>query len=83
MLATDSLGGEDTIEIDVSGVTATTRLHCTAEIGTPIEPVTPLVEMARVQGGGLVSRTERGMLEGTYVKRDGVWKVEHLIFRAT
>ncbi len=81
-LATDPLGGEDAIEIAASGTTATARLHCTAEIETPIEPVTPLVAMARAQGGGVLKRTDRGVLEATYVKRDGGWKIERLAFRA-
>ncbi len=82
-LAADPLGGEDAIEIEASSMTATARLHCTAELATPIEPVTPLVEMARAQGGGVLKRSERGVLEGVYVKRDGCWKIERLAFRAS
>ena len=81
-LAADPLGGEDAIEIAATGTAATARLHCTAEIETPIEPVTPLVAMARAQGGGVVLRSECGMLEGTYAKSDGAWKIERLTFRA-
>jgi len=82
-LAADPLGGEDAIEIEASGMIATARLHCTAELATPIEPMTPLVEMARAQGGGLLKRSERGVLEGVYVKRDGCWKIGRLAFRAS
>jgi hypothetical protein len=81
-LAADPLGGEDTIEIAAGGAAATVRLHCTAETETAIEPVTPLVAMARAQGGGVVRRSERGLLEGAYAKRDGAWKIERLTFRA-
>ncbi len=80
-VAADPLGAEDTIEIAASGATATARLPCTAESETPIGPMTPLVEMARAQGGGLVRRTERGVLEGAYVRNDGHWKIEWLTFR--
>ena len=80
-LAADPLGGDDAVEIGPSGTTATARLHCTAEIETPIEPVTPLVAMARAQGGGVVRRTERGVLEAAYLKRDGRWTIERLAFR--
>ena len=82
-LAADPLGGEDAIEIETGGVTAIARLHCTAELATPIEPVTPLVEMARAQGGGVFRRSERGVLEGAYVKRDGCWRIERLAFRTS
>jgi hypothetical protein len=81
-LAADPLGGEVAIEIAASGTAATARLNCTAEIETPIEPVTPLVAMARAQGGGVTRRSERGVLEGAYVKVDGSWKIERLAFRA-
>ena len=81
-LAADPLGaGEDAIEIAAGRATA--RVHCTAQIETPIEPVMPLVAMARAQGGGVAKRSERGVLEGRYAKRDGVWKIERLDFRAT
>jgi hypothetical protein len=82
-LAADPLGGEDAIEIAAGGTAATARLHCVAETETPIEPVTPLVAMARAQGGGLVRRSDRGVLEGAYVKRDGSWKIQRLAFRAS
>jgi SnoaL-like domain len=82
-LAADPAGGEDAIGIAPSGTSANARLACTAMIETPIEPVTPLVAMARAQGGGVVRRSERGLLEASYVKRDGVWKVRRLTFRAT
>ena len=81
-LAADPLCGEDAIEIAVGGTTANARLHCTAAIEIPIEPVTPLVAMARAQGGGVLKRTDRGVLEAAYVKRDGGWKIERLAFRA-
>ena len=81
-LAADPLGGDDTIEIAADGNTATARLHCAAETETAIEPACPLVEMARAQGGGVTKRSERGVLEGAYVKQNGVWKIERASFRA-
>jgi hypothetical protein len=79
----DALGGLDAIEIAATADKATSRRVCIAQIETPIEPVSPLVEMARAQGGGVTKRTEHGVLEGAYVKRDGVWKIEQLVFRAS
>ena len=82
-LAADPLGGEDAIEIEASGMTP--PRGCTARPRSlrRSSPVTPLVEMARAQGGGVLKRSERGVLEGAYVKRDGCWKIERLAFRAS
>jgi len=81
-LAADPRGGDDTIEIADDGKRATARLHCTVESETAIEPSCPLVEMARAQGGGITKRSERGVLEGAYVKEDDIWKIGRLVFRA-
>ena len=82
-LSPDPFGaGGDAIVIAPDGCSATSRVSCTAHVETPIEPVTPLVAMARAQGGGVLRRSERGVLEGTYLKRDGRWKIERLEFRA-
>jgi len=81
--AAETLGGLDAIDIAVTGDRATSRFVCIAQTETPIEPVTPLVAMALAQGGGVAKRTEHGVLEGAYVKHDGVWKIERLVFRAS
>jgi hypothetical protein len=83
-LSPDPFGaGGDAIVIAPDGCSATSRVSCTAHVETPIEPVTPLVAMARAQGGGVTRRAERGALVSSYVKRDGVWKIERLAFHAT
>ena len=46
-----------------------------------LDPDCPLVEMARQQGGGVVRRTERGVFENVYVKRDGSWKIQQSAYR--
>jgi hypothetical protein len=56
--------------------TAFVHIDCAVEIAAPIESCGTLVEMARLQGDGLVVRTERRMLVSAFVKRDGVWKFE-------
>jgi hypothetical protein len=37
--------------------------------------------MARQQGGGVVRHTERGVVEHTYVRHDGVWRIERSAYR--
>jgi hypothetical protein len=39
--------------------------------------------MARQQGGGVVRRSEQGVFEFVYVRREGFWKIEHAAYRAT
>jgi hypothetical protein len=81
-LAPDPHGADDTIEVAADGSTATAWLHYTAETERPIEPVSPLVAMARAQGGGVTRQAERGVLEGAFMKLDGVWKIERAAFRS-
>jgi hypothetical protein len=81
-LAPDPHGADDAIEVAADGRTATARLHYTADTERPIEPASPLVEMARLQGGGVARASERGVLEGAFVKLDGVWKIERAAFRS-
>ena len=51
-------------------------------MATPIDGCGTLVEMARLQGDGLVERSERRVLVSSFVKRDGVWKFENAEFQA-
>jgi hypothetical protein len=73
--------GDDTIAIFSDG-TATARVPCTATIATPIESWGTLVEMARLQGEGFVTRSERRTLATTFVRRDGSWKIERVELEA-
>jgi hypothetical protein len=79
-LTPDPAGAADAIEIAADGRTAAARLHCTAETESPI-PACPLVEMARAQGGGVLRRTERGVLETAFLKSNGGWTIERADFR--
>ncbi|HET8698411.1 MAG TPA: hypothetical protein VFO94_13040 [Gammaproteobacteria bacterium] len=80
-LTPDPNGADDTIEIAGDRHTATAQLCYSAQTERPIEPASPLVEMARAQGGGVHRQTERGVLEGSFVKVDGVWKIDRAAFR--
>jgi hypothetical protein len=66
----------DAIAIAADG-TATARVPCTVETATPIDSCGTLVEMARLQGDGVVRRSERRVLASTFVKRNGTWHIEH------
>jgi hypothetical protein len=75
-LCADRFGEQDVIEVAAHRGTARARTHWTVEVETPIEPSCPLVEMALQQGDGVLRRTETRVLESTYVKQSGVWKIE-------
>jgi len=69
--------------VDVSSDdTATARVGCGVELGTPIPGADTLVEMARLQGEGVVKRHERRVLVGSLLKRDGAWHIERVELRA-
>ncbi|HEY9183130.1 MAG TPA: hypothetical protein VIQ99_08020 [Gammaproteobacteria bacterium] len=63
------------VDVAANG-TATVCVPCTVETATPIDGHETVVEMARLQGDGVVRRSERRLLAGTLVKRDGTWMLE-------
>jgi hypothetical protein len=79
-LATDGFGEQDTIAIAPNRTTATAETHCAVQTETPIGPNCTLVEMARGQGEGVLRRTEKRVLASSYVKVDGAWKIERLMW---
>lgn len=63
--------------------TAEARSACVVRIETPIDaPGCTLVDMARAQGEGTMRRTERRELAQTFVRIDGVWKIDGVELRA-
>jgi hypothetical protein len=81
-VAADGFGERDVIEVAPERQTATALMHCTVEIETVIGPSCPLVEMAREQGGGVVTRVETGVFENVYARRDGIWKIQRSAYRS-
>ena len=76
-----------TLDADVSitvadNGTATASVPCVVETATPIDGNETLVEMARLQGDGVVRRAERRVLHGSFVKRDGCWHFASTELRA-
>jgi hypothetical protein len=71
------------VAIDVArDGTATARAGCSVETATPIDGQDTVVEMARLQGDGVVKRCERRVLAGALVKRGGTWQIERLELKA-
>ncbi len=74
-----SLIGEpavDGIQIAPNGLTATVRGSYLVETATPIDGEGTVVSMARLQGDGVVRKSERRTLAISAVKVDGAWKIE-------
>jgi len=70
-----ALDSDPEIDVAANG-TATARARCTVTTATPIESCGTLVDMARLQGDGVVKHVERRVLHGRLVKRQGVWRLE-------
>jgi hypothetical protein len=79
-LSMDGFGEHDAIEIAADRRSATGRIHCTVQSEAPIGPNCTLVEMAREQGEGVLRRSEKRVLVGTYINVDGTWKIERLVW---
>lgn len=82
-LRADLLAGETAIDVAADRRTAAARAACVVQIETPIgAPDCTLVQMAIAQGEGVVRRSERRVLEQTFVRVDGVWKIDATALRA-
>src|SRR4051812_48307446 len=68
------LGEQDLIEIAADRRSAKAFVHVMMELQNPIEPEGPLLEIARYHRGGVVRRTEHGVFEHEYIRRDGMWQ---------
>jgi hypothetical protein len=80
-ICTFTLDPDVSISVAENG-TATASVPCVVETATPIDGNETLVEMARLQGDGLVRRVERRVLHGSFVKRDGGWHLASTELRA-
>jgi hypothetical protein len=75
------IDGDDAISISSDGM-ASAQVPCIVTTATPIEDCGTLAEMARLQGDGIVARSYRRVLETTYVKRGGMWKIDRVTYRS-
>lgn len=65
------------LEISPDRTSATLRVPCTVDLATPIEaPGMSLVDMARLQGDGVLVKSRSRMLEQRWVRIDGAWQLE-------
>ena len=75
-IAPDGFGEQDEIEIATDRRSAVARVRWTVYTEAAIGPSCTLVEMARLQGEGVLRSTESALFENRYVRRDdGRWMI--------
>lgn len=73
----------DIVEVAVDRKTAIGRFPYSMQSGTPMTGDSSLVEMARMQGEGIVKWWEGGTCEVSYMKAGNAWKIRRLEYRVT
>lgn len=74
---------QDSVEVAADRKTARGHFPYSMQVGAPMTGDSSLVEMARLQGEGVVKWWEGGTCEVSYVKVDNTWKIRRLEYRVT
>jgi hypothetical protein len=71
--------------VSADRLSAGTQFPYSIQVGTPMAPDSQLVQMARLQGGGIMKWCEAGTYEISYAKdiKDGGWKIKRLEYRVS
>jgi len=77
----DSEQLQDIVEVAPDRKSAKAQFPYSMQVGTPMTGDSPLVEMARLQGEGILKWWEGGIHEGSYVKNGDSWKIKKLEYR--
>jgi len=72
----------DIVEVAADRRTATGQFPYSMQVGEPMAEGSSLVDMARLQGEGIVKWWEGGICEASYVKVGESWKIKRLEYRA-
>lgn len=73
---------QDIVEVAPDRKSARARFHCFMQAGAPIASKSSLMEMARLQGQGVMQWWEGGIYDNSYVKEGDIWKIKRLDYRA-
>ena len=81
----DSEQQQETVKVSTDRLSASAQFPYSIQVGTPMTPDSQLVQMARLQGEGIMKWWEGGTYEVSYVKciRDGGWKIKRLEYRVS
>jgi hypothetical protein len=80
---TDPAQQLDIVEVAADRKTATGQFPYSMQVGAPMTRDSSLVEMALLQGEGIVQWWECGIHEVSYVKEANTWKIRNLEYRVT
>jgi hypothetical protein len=73
---------QDIVEVTEDRKTATGQFFYSIQVGAPMTGDSSLLEMARLQGEGIVRWWESGICEASFVKAGESWKIRRLEYRA-
>jgi hypothetical protein len=73
----------DIVEVAADRRTAIGKFPYSMQVGAPMTGESSLVEMARLQGEGIVKWWEGGIYEASYVKVGDSWKIKRLDYGVT
>jgi hypothetical protein len=77
----DSEQLQDVVEVAEDRMSAKASFPYSIQVGRPMSGNSPLVEMARLQGEGILKWWEAGIHEASYVKAGDSWKIKRLEYR--
>jgi hypothetical protein len=77
----DSMPQQESIEVAMDRQSAKARFPFSMRVGIPMTEDSTLVQMARLQGQGIVHWNECGIYENSYVKVGDVWKIKRIEYR--
>jgi len=77
----DPMQQQDIVEVTLDRKSATGKFPYSMQVGTPMAGDSSLVQMARLQGEGIVKWWEGGVQHVHYVKEGKGWKIKRLEYR--
>jgi len=78
----DQTQQQDVVQVAQDRKSATARFHCFMQAWAKDTSEFPMIELARLQGQGIIQWWEGGIYENSYVKDGDIWKIQRLDYRA-
>jgi hypothetical protein len=78
----DQTQEQDVVDVAQDRKSAKARFHCLMQMGAKIVSDSPMMEMARQQGQGIVQWWEGGVYKNSYVRKGDIWRIQRLDYRA-